>query len=66
LLDVDGLAFDSGGNLYLASYDGDKIRKIIATEPSFTTSTTKLSFSGVAGGAPADPQSIVVGAGLTG
>ena len=65
-LDVDGLAFDSGGNLYLASYDGDIIRKILAPEPSFTTSTTKLSFSGVSGGAPADPQSIVVGAGLAG
>ena len=66
MLDPNGLVFDSAGNLYVSSFDDDKIRKIFASEPSFTTSTTGVSFSGVSGGSPADPQSIVVGAGLTG
>jgi hypothetical protein len=65
-LDIDGLAFDSAGNLFLASYDSDTIRKVLVSEPLFTTSTTSVSFAGVSGGAPADPKTIVVGGGLTG
>ena len=65
-LDIDGLAFDSAGNLFLASYDSDTIRKILVSEPVFTTSTTTLSFSGASGGAPADPQTVAIGGALTG
>ena len=65
-LDVDGMAFDGDGNLYLASYNGDRIRKILVSEPSFTSSSTSLSFSGVSSGPPADPQAIAVGGSLAG
>jgi uncharacterized protein (TIGR03437 family) len=66
LLDVDGLAFDSAGNLYLPSFNSDKIRVILADEPAYTTSTTTLAFSAVSGGAPADAQTLAVDASLPG
>jgi trimeric autotransporter adhesin len=59
-LDVGGLAFDSSGNLYLASFDDDKIRVILAAQPTFTTSPTSLEFSGFSGGAPSDAQTVAV------
>jgi uncharacterized protein (TIGR03437 family) len=65
-LDVDGLAFDKADNLYLASYNSDKIRVILTSPPTFSTSTTSLTFSGLSGGAPAQMQSVAVNSALAG
>ena len=65
-LNVGGLAFDSSGNLYLASFDDDKIRVILAAQPAFTTSSTRLAFSGISGGAPSDAQTVAVGSAYPG
>src|SRR5260370_32182031 len=46
--------------------DGDKDREFFGSEPSFTVAVSSLSFSGVSGGAAADPQTIPVGGGLAG
>jgi uncharacterized protein (TIGR03437 family) len=66
LLDVDGMAFDSTGNLYLPSFDSDSIRAIFVNPPVFSVSKGSLSFSGLAGGQAGPSQALGVSATLKG
>ena len=65
-LDVDGLAFDKSDDLYMASYDSNTIREILSTPPSFSTSSTSLTFNGLSAGAPAQMQAVAVNSSLAG
>jgi hypothetical protein len=66
LLNVDGMALDSAGNMYLPSFDSDKIRAIFVNPPVFSISKSDLSFSGLAGGQANSSQAVGVSATLKG
>ncbi len=59
------IAFDSGGNLYIADANGF-IRKVLATAPTFSASPTTLSFTAPAGTPQAGSQQVATSSNVTG
>lgn len=55
-----GLAVDTDGGIFFTEPNYNRIRKILATAPSFSASPSSLDFSGASGGAPPRPQTITV------
>ena len=74
LVEVDGVAVDSFGNVFLSSFNSDSIRVILSYEPSlYLTHESFSSFPGsnvlltaVSGGAMSAPQSYSVAGDFTG
>ena len=60
------VAVDATGNLYIADQNNDRIRKVLATVPSFSVGPASLSFSAPAGAPVVAAQQIVVGSAVAG
>jgi uncharacterized protein (TIGR03437 family) len=61
-----GLAFDSAGSMYIADVVDNRIRKVLATAPSFTAAPATLSFSAPSNGAVTDPLTVALSSSLSG
>ena len=55
-----GVAVDGTGNLYIADSGNDRIRKVLASPPSFSVAPANISFTASAGTQEISPQRIVV------
>src|SRR5271157_2356151 len=59
-LEPRGVSVDSAGNLYIADSWNSRIREVLAAKPAVQVSTSSLSFSAQATGAPAPTQSFSI------
>jgi uncharacterized protein (TIGR03437 family) len=61
-----GLAVDAAGNLYIADYDNDRIRKVLATPPAFSVAPSKVSLTAISGMPGGGGQQIIVSSAIAG
>jgi sugar lactone lactonase YvrE len=64
--DIDGLAADASGNLYISDFNNNRVRVVLVASPTATASPTTLSFLGDSGGVTTNPQAINVASSLAG
>jgi uncharacterized protein (TIGR03437 family) len=55
-----GLAVDQAGNVYIAELLGNRIRKVLAQQPTLTTGARALQFAGTSRGAPPVSQTLQI------
>ncbi len=61
-----GVAVDAAGNLYIADTFNERIRKVLATAPSFSVAPASLTFSAAAGTPVVPAQQITTSSNVTG
>jgi uncharacterized protein (TIGR03437 family) len=61
-----GIAVDSTGNLYIADPGKGRIRKVLATPPTFAAAPASLSFSATVSAAAVAPQLVAVTSAVSG
>ncbi len=63
---AQGLAVDSGGNLYVADFNNNRVREVLTTAATAAAVPASLSFLGTSGGVSASPQAIALTSNLAG
>ncbi len=57
---VGGIAVDRDGSIYFTEADHNRVRKILASPPSFQANPALLEFTGASGGAAPRPKTVTV------